>query len=163
MVRFKNRYLVVEVLPVNKDHELSDYQPGSGKAFNTHQLAGYLRTALAMHFGILTSALTSQSLSLKYANATTGTAIIRTSRDSLHQVWACLTLLTGLPDQESSEQRWLWRVVHVAGTIRGAQKATMKHSLRRLEEAGKNLKAEELEKFKESLRKCQQAIAAIDP
>lgn len=160
MVRFKNRYLLVEVYPVDsKHHNLQDYAPSACPSLTTHHVANQLRSTLATNFGQLASSLTSQSLSVKYCNAATGTLIIRTARATLETVWASISLMSGVPEGEG---KWIWRVVHVAGTIKGAQRAAIKHTVGRLEAYSTKSGDGEKSKFAEMITKCRQAIKSIE-
>lgn len=171
MVRFKNRYLLIEALPVDDHHRLTDYAPSTCPSLTSNNLATHLRTTLTTNFGLLPAALTSHSLSVKYCNAATGTAIVRAPRDLLGWVAASVCLM-GAP--EGGRGKWIWRVVRVAGTIRGAQKAAMHHATARLETAFRAglLKEDsktnpggssDNEKFNEMIFRCRKAIKAINP
>jgi RNase P/RNase MRP subunit POP5 len=150
MVRFKNRYLLVEALSVDPAHGLVDYRP-STPPLTSAILAGQLRSCLGTNFGHLGSALTAQSLSVKYCNATTGIALVRAARDNLEMVWAAVTMMG------------MWRVIHVAGTIKSAQKAAMRKTVRRLKELkgrlGAGGKRAEVEGM---IEKCRNAIKSIE-
>jgi RNase P/RNase MRP subunit POP5 len=119
-------------------------------------LNSILRTTLATQFGLYGAAQTQQSLSVKYCNAATGCAIIRSARELLPMVWASVTLMN------APEGQWIWRVVHVAGTIRSVQRAAMKHIVRKLEVMTEKVSAEEQTKFIELVSKCKAAIRSIE-
>ncbi|PJF16936.1 hypothetical protein PSACC_03273 [Paramicrosporidium saccamoebae] len=150
MVRFKNRYLLIEGLSVDPKHGLVDYQPTT--TLSTTSLATQLRSCLGTNFGHFGSAMTAQSLSVKYVNATTGMAVVRCAREGVAMVWAAVTLMG------------LWRVVRVAGTIRGAQKAAMKIAVTRLKGLQRKLSGDKgkTEEFDELIRKCRDAIKLIE-
>lgn len=168
MVRFKNRYLLIEAYPVDDGHNLVDYSPTTHPSLTCHHLAAHLRATLSTNFGLLLAALTTQSLSLKYCNAATGMAIVRSPRDLVGCVAASVCMM-GAP--EGVKGRWIWSVVRVSGTIRGAQRAAMGHATMKLERAFKQgllrnkdgAGSIDAGRFKEMLRKCREAIKAIDP
>ncbi len=137
MVRFKNRYLVAEMLPVDERTGVAEYAGEGGPKMNAAAVAGHLRQGIAANFGQLGVALTSQSLSVKYCNSNTGLVIVRAPRDHVHMVWASITLLTTLPPPLSvqlaetsapaaSAKKAIWSVIHSAGTIRSAQKQAIR-------------------------------------
>lgn len=130
MVRFKNRYLVVKVENNSNYYPLND-------AFTTGAIAQHIRNSITTNFGIHGSSLASNSLSVKYCNPNTGTILLRISREQLCVIWTCLTLLSTGPTPVSyssvkeapvvdREFSWRWTVLHVSGTIKSAQKNTIR-------------------------------------
>lgn len=165
MVRFKTRYLLVEAQPIDpKSLALLEYQPNSCPRLTSSTLANQLRTTLSANFGQLGSALSSQALSVKYCNATTGTFIVRTAREQLTMVWASITLMTGMPDGGGGAgDKWIWRVTRVGGTICSVQKAAIRQATRRVEAMLRHSKSEgERREIAEMLAKCRSAIGAIE-
>ena len=141
MVRFKNRYLLVEVYSL--DEESNSFIRALG-TLTASTAATYIRASIESNFGIHASATTSQSLSIKYCNPTTRLLLIRTARSDLGMIWASLTFLSGLPGAEN-EVKCGWKVIRVSGilywfyggecvigTIRSCQKAAIRHSYTRL-------------------------------
>lgn len=165
MVRFKNRYLLVELVPVPveavkpaahpaKKARLTDLIAEKTKLPAEHpsinplshaalfqgltsaNAAAFIRQSLELNFGIYAAAENAQSLSVKYCNAQTGTLIVRSARACIQQVWAAITFLNSLPPEasraaaakDSTSYKFVWRVVHLAGTIRSAQKQAIKRS-----------------------------------
>lgn len=159
MVRFKNRYLLIEVCPVDEKKGMVEYRPGWCREFASNSIAALIRTSITSNFGQVGASLTGQSLSVKYANASTGMVLVRTARELLHMVWVSVSLLTGVPMREG---RCIWRVVHVAGTIRSAQKNAMKMNVGKLREIAARLPVGEQPKYEEMIKKCTLAIRAID-
>ena len=148
--------MLIEAYVVDTKCGLLDFQPNTYPNLTSQMLNSILRTTLATQFGLYGAAQTQQSLSVKYCNATTGCAIIRSARELLPMVWASVTLM-GAP-----EGQWIWRVVHVAGTIRSVQRAAMKHVVRKLEVTAEKVNAEEQAKFSELISKCRAAIRSIE-
>lgn len=157
MVRFKNRYLLVKLIPLketqdkafpqpNKKARLTDmvkadenlglevdeiFDPSYFAGLNSSLAASYIRQSLEANFGVHASAINSQSLSVKYCNTQTGMVLVRSARDSLPQVWASLTFLTGLPGEVArtpinEHVKYAWRVVHVSGTMKKIQTVAIK-------------------------------------
>lgn len=154
MVRFKNRYLVVELYTIDPKRGIIDFS-ATEPIPTTQSMAGLLRSQLATNFGQHGAALAGQSLSLKYCNALTGTLIIRAAREQLSTVWASITFAGG--------ERMGLKVVKVTGTIRSAQMAAMKHAVGVLGAKLKQMeRTEEREKIEEAIKSCKKAIRAID-
>lgn len=171
MVRFKNRYLLVELLPIpDTTEDLAPKKPAKkarltdlvceetppvlqddGKSLldmntllnglSSSNAASYIRQTLEHNFGVHAAAQNSQSFSVKYCNARTGSLIIRAARDSFKTIWATITFLTGLPSEVTAKQRsdasvkFIWSVVHTSGTIRSAQKNAIKRASKQIEKA----------------------------
>lgn len=113
MVRFKNRYLLVELsLERNK-------RPSSSA-----HLANIIRESIEYYFGDFGMANTAQSLSIKYYNHVTGIAIVRTGRDHLkmtkHAIENCKLYSSNIT------------IVHVGGTIKSTQLAAIRLNEKRL-------------------------------
>lgn len=160
MVRFKNRYLLAEAYPIKEKTGLEDYSPGTCPQLNSTTLAAQLRSIIEREFGQQGAALASQSFSIKYCNASTGMILVRAARGMLSEIWAALTLLTEPPSGE--EGNWIWRVVHVSGTIRSAQKFAMKHVVSSIELLLKfTNKEEERKRLREMILKSRAAIKAV--
>ncbi|KAJ1556472.1 hypothetical protein HK405_013835 [Cladochytrium tenue] len=104
MVRFKNRYIVVEVLV--DDEQLAVMPSLAG------MLSAALRQSAAANFGDLGVAdAGAGALAVKYCSPYTHLAILRVSRDRLRDVWAAATLVPQL----RPGLRCCLRVVHVGG------------------------------------------------
>lgn len=167
MVRFKNRYLLVEIVPVDPSRGLGEYEAREGAGLSAASVASHLRQSIADNFGQVGAAVTAQSLSVKYCNATTGTVVVRAAREQLPLVWASLTLLTGAPPGEgraaaAPTARWLWRVTHVAGTIRSAQRAAMRHAVTLLQQRMASAGGAEKDQCRKMIASCRRAIKSIE-
>lgn len=115
MVRFKNRYILVQVEgPVGSDQIA--FQRALRTQLTASQAAAYIRSSIELNFGTSAAARTHQSFSVKYANSATGLLIVRGARDDLSLVWASMTFLTGLP---GSSVKAVWRAVGVSGISQG--------------------------------------------
>ncbi|KAK4046448.1 RNA-binding protein pop5 [Microbotryomycetes sp. JL201] len=145
MVRFKHRYLLVELLfpgVIEYEHDIelarrgqqhdatlvsndnpsvSAATPPDGVGFlNESALMQTLRDSLAANFGDIGAGEVGGTFSIKYFSQQTHTAIIRVSRQHFRTLWAALTLLRALHGQPV-----IARVVHVGGTIRKTQHAAI--------------------------------------
>lgn len=162
MVRFKNRYLLVQLNSVDPLEGIVDYRPAEPHP-TASSVASSLRTTISANFGQYGTGVCSQSLSVKYVNGSTGLLIVRAAREHASLVAAALVLSGG--------DRLLFRVVHVAGTIRAAQRAAMRLTTAHFERMLAEIKQGESEGKRGSARKkvilealeqCRRALRAID-
>lgn len=112
MVRFKNRYLLVEV---HSDPEESRGRPLRGAT--THSLLLSVRDAVSALHGDYGLASVYRSLSVKYLNVLTGVAIIRCPSAHHRSVWAAISSITSLQGTPCSIS-----LIHLGGTIRSCQR-----------------------------------------
>jgi RNase P/RNase MRP subunit POP5 len=190
MVRFKNRYLLVELIPfkVNDDSAIQkpskkarigdlarddprQQTPASEQAaqdkamasLHSSSVASLIRQSLESNFGVHAAATSAQSLSVKYCNAKTGMVLVRAARDQLPQVWSSIAFLTGIPGSSEAHFRYTWRVVHVAGTMRSAQKFAIALATRKIKATLQLAHTEEERKrILLMLRDAEQAIKALE-
>ncbi|KAI6024853.1 hypothetical protein PISMIDRAFT_360290 [Pisolithus microcarpus 441] len=116
MVRFKNRWFLVEFITVSS--ELSQQPPLDNK-----QIYSALRQSIISNFGDAGWGAVGMSLTVKYFSPTTNICIIRVARDQHKLAWGAITLLTTV-----NGVRIIPHVVHVSGTIKHAQLAAIKHN-----------------------------------
>ncbi|KAI6108902.1 hypothetical protein EDD16DRAFT_1711705 [Pisolithus croceorrhizus] len=131
MVRFKNRWFLVEFITVSTE---SSQQP----SLDNKQIYSALRQSVVSNFGdtgwgaVGTSltGMSSHSLksllsdcAVKYFSPTTNICIIRVARDEHKLAWGAITLLTSV-----NGVRIIPHVVHVSGTIKHTQLAAIKHN-----------------------------------
>ncbi|KAF8908907.1 hypothetical protein CPB84DRAFT_1766307 [Gymnopilus junonius] len=124
MVRFKNRWILVEFIPVVQGVA----QLGKSTASNSSNLDGKtiwaaLKQSILSNFGDTGWGAVGLSLTVKYFSPTTNICIIRVARDQHNVAWAALTLLTIVEGV-----RYIPNVVHVSGTIKHAQLAAIAHN-----------------------------------
>ncbi|KAK4047658.1 RNA-binding protein pop5 [Microbotryomycetes sp. JL221] len=138
MVRFKHRYLLVELLFPNlmqfnddDDHDdnidkqatLNDNNDDKALAFlNESVLMQTLRDSLLINFGERGAGEVGGAFSIKYFSLQTHTVIIRVSRQHFRTLWSSLTLLRKLAGQPV-----IATVVHVGGSIKKTQHAAIAH------------------------------------
>eukprot|EP01125_Pyxidicula_operculata_P011338 TRINITY_DN371_c0_g2_i2.p1 TRINITY_DN371_c0_g2~~TRINITY_DN371_c0_g2_i2.p1 ORF type:complete len:165 (+),score=32.26 TRINITY_DN371_c0_g2_i2:713-1207(+) len=124
MVRFKNRYLLSEIIvkndkPIDKEH-----------------LSNAIKESILNNFGDYGRAIVSKAFLIKDYNVSTGIFVVRCGRDSSSSssssssslapysiVWSSLTLITKI-----REAPVLIRVLHVGGTIRSCQKVAVSYN-----------------------------------
>lgn len=189
MVRFKNRYLLVELIPfkVNDDNVMQKpskkarigdlardveaqqtsapevTQDKAMASLHSSSVASLIRQSLESNFGVHAAACSAQSLSVKYCNAKTGMVLVRAARDQLPQVWSAVTFLTGIPGSSEAHFRYTWRVVHVAGTMRSAQKFAIALATRKIKATLQLAHTEEERgRIQQMLRDAEQAIKALE-
>jgi RNase P/RNase MRP subunit POP5 len=102
MVRFKNRYILLEISFLNNEiiSGLSKYTILSSITDETAEIFGLASS----QFGLI---------SIKYYSCYTNLAIVRVERDSYKQVWACLTMITKIKNRQCK-----LRVLQISGTIK---------------------------------------------
>ncbi|KAF8442099.1 hypothetical protein L210DRAFT_3535766 [Boletus edulis BED1] len=119
MVRFKNRWLLVEFITVSDDRPAVS-APSSFDAKHVHAA---LRQSVLSNFGDTGWGAVGGSMTVKYFSPTTHLCIIRVARDQHHLAWGAVTLLTSI-----NAMRVIPHVVHVSGTIKHVQLAAIKHN-----------------------------------
>lgn len=150
MVRFKNRYFLLELFPFKAGNEAetfdgkreliryhNDTANEDAKEFSKNEalpsftpasVSSYIRSAVTLNYGQYAKSSLLQSLSVKYSNASTNMVILRVPRDFHSQIWAALTFMTDWPAENPASAaniKCTWRAVHCAGTIRSCQKAAI--------------------------------------
>ncbi|KZO98935.1 hypothetical protein CALVIDRAFT_535035 [Calocera viscosa TUFC12733] len=127
MVRFKNRWLLIEFIPCGAA------QP-SQRSTTSKQIWSELRGTVVHNFGEVGWGAVGGSLNVKYYSPVTNLCIIRVARDHYRTAWAGVTLLTSL-----NGETCIPRVVHCSGTIKQAQIAAIKYDrelIARMKEQG---------------------------
>ncbi|PPQ63559.1 hypothetical protein CVT24_004856 [Panaeolus cyanescens] len=133
MARFKNRWILVEFIPINKSTTQGNPGGGTaelGKPSNSGSLTldgkkiwNSLRQSVASNFGDTGWGKVGLSLTVKYFSPMTNLCIIRVARDQHNIAWAALTLLSSIDGMA-----YIPNVIHVSGTIKHAQLAAIAHN-----------------------------------
>ncbi|KAI0791195.1 hypothetical protein C8Q75DRAFT_805555 [Abortiporus biennis] len=130
MVRFKNRWILVEfipcVSPTNSNNSSILAVPGlisSNNEITSKQIWSALKQSIIANFGDTGWGAVGSSLNIKYYSPTTNVCIIRVARDPYRIAWAGVTFLTSIDGKG-----YLPNVVHVSGTIKQAQMAAIQHN-----------------------------------
>jgi ribonuclease P/MRP protein subunit POP5 len=127
MVRFKERYLLVNILHPEggvsttkiTDKSVPDiliYNRPTTDHVTPQSILRAIRAQVAMLFGDYGSGAVDRSLQVKYLSLATSTFILRISRAHYRLVWAALTTMSELPAKNGKS--CTFRVVRVSGTIR---------------------------------------------
>lgn len=126
MVRFKERYLLVNILypeggptPKATDKPIPDlllFNQPTTDYVTPQSLARAIRTQVNTLFGDYGSGAVERSLQVKYLSLATSTFILRVSRTHYRLVWAALTFMDHIPGKNG--RPCIFRVVRVSGTIR---------------------------------------------
>eukprot|EP00386_Alphamonas_edax_P003629 GDKI01010998.1.p1 GENE.GDKI01010998.1~~GDKI01010998.1.p1 ORF type:complete len:158 (-),score=35.87 GDKI01010998.1:32-505(-) len=111
MVRFKNRWIAVEIVWRDVSPPLS----------NT-VLLDALKQSIQVNFGDLGFAKNILPLRLLYLNTETNLAIFRCVRSQAQEVWAALTFITNIQGKPVH-----LRVVHVGGTTKSTHEFAIRH------------------------------------
>ncbi|KAA1091857.1 hypothetical protein PGTUg99_011081 [Puccinia graminis f. sp. tritici] len=121
MVRFKNRYLLIQLIygPHESSTIGSNHQPGpSGtKQVNEKSLIDLIRQSIQLNFGDLGAGEAGADLTVKYYSPTTSNLILRCKRDQVTKVRASLLFI----NQINPQTPVIFNVIHVSGTIRKTQ------------------------------------------
>lgn len=130
MVRFKNRWILVELIPLAPSTNLGASAQLEGPKMttadgetNSKQIWTALKQSIIAHFGDTGWGAVAASLTIKYFSPHTNVCIIRVGRDQHRIAWAGVTLLTTVDGR-----RYVPNVIHVSGTIRHAQLAAIQHN-----------------------------------
>ncbi|KAL4250957.1 RNase P protein component 2 family protein [Abortiporus biennis] len=111
MVRFKNRWILVEFIPCVSPTNSNNSSILAAPVLNSPNNE-------ITRWGAVGS-----SLNIKYYSPTTNVCIIRVARDPYRIAWAGVTFLTSIDGKG-----YLPNVVHVSGTIKQAQMAAIQHN-----------------------------------
>lgn len=112
MVRFKNRYILAEL--VWRDRKIDE-------SFGEAAILQVLRDSIEVNFGDFGLGQALSSLQVKYYNCYTQLCVIRCSRDGYRQVWAAMTMVTDI-----NHRAVLLRLLHLSGTIGCCKEMAMK-------------------------------------
>jgi len=146
MVRFKNRYLLVELCfsdsPTGEPlPELE--QVKAAQRVSSRGLYFAVRSGVERYFGDTGIAACTQSLAVKYYSPELRLAIVRAPREAFQIVSATASLVTNIRDSKVRFVRV--STIHVGGTIRSTQKAALRIYPRRFNMS--NVHKEELLKI----------------
>ncbi|TEB31545.1 hypothetical protein FA13DRAFT_332720 [Coprinellus micaceus] len=122
MVRFKNRWLLVEFIPVDSNAKFKPLNKPA-VALDGKIIWNALRQSVLSNFGDVGWGAVAPSLTIKYFSPQTSVGIIRVSREHHKVAWAALTMLTSIDGV-----RYLPNLVHLSGTIKHAQLSAIEHN-----------------------------------
>ncbi len=111
MVRFKQRYLLAQVL----------VEKGVGEP-STRDLYSAITGRVMALLGLWGFGVCKASLQVKYWNAVTGFLILRVARGFVRPVWMAMVSVRDLVGRPCAIS-----VVHCAGTVRGAKLQQLRH------------------------------------
>jgi ribonuclease P/MRP protein subunit POP5 len=114
MVRFKNRYALVDV---RFNDGLTD------PTVTERDLVNAVRKTITQAFGLCGSSGFGGSFSVKYYAPSTGTAILRVARSDHQKFIAALSLTTSIKDRAC-----MLRVLHISGSMRNCQRVAIEQS-----------------------------------
>lgn len=186
MVRFKNRYFLVELVPFVLDN--SNLSSGASSKTNNRyhsneisdkndeiltnlpsissaSASSFIRNSVTINYGQFANASLLQSLSVKYTNSSTRMLILRAPREFQSKIWASMTFISEWPAENLTSLpsvKCTWRVVHCSGTIRSCQKAAIlfaKNAIKEsiTEDCGSKLN------LNEALEPLAKRIKSLDP
>ncbi|KAF8270198.1 hypothetical protein EI94DRAFT_815557 [Lactarius quietus] len=122
MVRFKNRWLLVEFIPASTTTGPSAHMRTSDLAISGKNIFNALKQSVLANFGDTGWGEVGSSLAVKYFSPTTHLCIIRVARgEAARTTWAALVLL----DRIHEGHKVVPHVIHVSGTLKHAQIAAI--------------------------------------
>lgn len=121
MVRFKNRYILYEV--IWKDNRADE-------SLNEASLLTVFRDSLATNFGDHGLASSAMSLTVKYYNPVTNLCMLRCGFQEYRQVWCALSMIS-----EINNRRVMLHFLHLGGTLKTCQQATIGYNKHLLQDA----------------------------
>lgn len=148
MVRIKNRWLLVEFIPVDD----------SALALSEKSIWAAIKQSVVHNFGDAGWGGVGVSLSVKYYSPTTHMCIVKVGREYHNTAWGAVTLLNSIDGR-----RVVPHVVHVSGTIKHAQIAAVAHNrivIARLR-ARANRPASYRDSYEDYLQTSERAITAL--
>lgn len=133
MVRFKNRYLLCEIVFDNPRHR---------QCIEERAIMTTVRDVLARIHGDYGVGCCTVSLAVKYLNAYTGIVLLRCRREFYQMLWSIIPFITTI---ESKHQRYpcIFHTLHVGATIRTCQKFLIQYNRRQLMLLLRNCSTEE--------------------
>ena len=170
MVRFKNRYFLIQLLPITKSsavgvENIVDEGAKQLEFGSPSTIANMVRGAVEENFGMAMASKINPSLSIKFASQETFLVILRCARDAYKPVWSSITFLNVFPGKNAnSEVPCIWQVVGISGTIRCSQMRAIRlhrHSLQQLIKSN-NLSQEERMQVENVLKDIEGAIRRIE-
>ena len=111
MVKFKSRYILVEVL----------YEDKKIQKFDTSKFAKIIKNEVEKNFGEISLGKINKNLQIKYANNYTNMLIIRVGKEYIKLMRSTLALINKI-DYENVRLR----IIGVSGSIKGAEKRATK-------------------------------------
>ena len=112
MVKFKSRYLLIEVI----------YEDNKIKKYDTSKFAKIINNEIEKNFGEISLGKINKNLQIKYVNNYTNMLIIRVGKEYIKLMRAAIVLINKI---EFEKVRL--RILGISGTIKGAEKRATKY------------------------------------
>ena len=112
MVKFKSRYLLIEVI----------YENNKIKKYDTSKFAKIIKNEIEKNFGEISLGKINKNLQIKYVNNYTNMLIIRVGKEYIKLMRAAIVLINKI---EFEKVRM--RILGISGTIKGAEKRATKY------------------------------------
>ncbi|XP_029212568.2 ribonuclease P/MRP protein subunit POP5-like [Acropora millepora] len=150
MVRYKRRYLMVEISFQDKK---------VGESINENSIYAKVKEAVQEFHGDYGVACLARYLKVKYVNPITGMVFIGCSRDYYRMLWSAITFIRNL-----SGRLCTFQVLHVGGTLRSCQRFLIRHNRNKLLQSFQQCKTKgERRRVKKSIRKAETFEIQLDP
>ncbi|KAF9933068.1 hypothetical protein BGZ75_005204 [Mortierella antarctica] len=154
MVRFKNRYLLFEIIYADTPLGWTSIPAATASAIeaanqslgpdqgvfgdtgrnncrlppiSSKDLINIFRTSIGDNFGDYGAGITQRGLVLKYFSPHTNIGILRISREEMHIAWGALTFI-----KELKGRPCIIKVLHTSGTIKHCQLTTIRYDRDRI-------------------------------
>ena len=111
MVKFKSRYLLIEVL----------YEDNKLQKHDTSKFAKIIKNEVEKNFGEISLGKINKNLQIKYVNNYTNMLIVRVGKEYIKLMRAAIVLINKI-DYEKVRLR----IIGISGTIKGAEKRATK-------------------------------------
>ena len=112
MVKFKSRYLLIEVI----------YEDNKIKKYDTSKFAKIIKNEIEKNFGEISLGKINKNLQIKYVNNYTNMLIITVGKEYIKLMRAAIVLINKI---EFEKVRM--RILGISGTIKGAEKKATKY------------------------------------
>lgn len=150
MVRYKKRYLLVEIS--FEDNKIDE-------TMSSPCIYEHVRNAVQEAHGDYGRACLARSLRVKYVNPVTGVAFIGCGRDNYRMLWSSITFI-----KKIQNKRCMCRVLHVGGTLRSCQKFVIRHNKEQLLQLLEQCKTPgEQRKVAKAIDKAEKYEMSLDP
>ena len=136
MVKFKSRYILIEVL----------YEDKKIQKFDTSKFAKIIKNEVENNFGEIGLGKINKNLQVKYVNNYTNMLIIRVGKEYIKLMRTALALINSIDFEKVR-----LRIIGVSGTIKGAEKRATQFLINFKDNSekilNKNIKEKEKEKI----------------
>mmetsp|Transcript_25815 Transcript_25815/g.49007 ORF Transcript_25815/g.49007 Transcript_25815/m.49007 type:complete len:148 (+) Transcript_25815:187-630(+) len=147
MVRFKNRYLALELV------NLAGSKPVE---LDIPMLLTAIFESIKICFGAMGHGQCMSSIQVKYLCNVTSTCVIRCRREHAQEVWAAITLMS-----EINRRGVILRLLHMSGNVEQCRRAALQHHKKLSEHMGSQRRLDAAQQLQ--IESAQKTITAMEP